>query len=479
METGAVADLLQASGTADNKAKRAERTGEMQPGAVGGPGEGISLLDKLAEEEAEEERARQDRERRHSEWRTAWDAYLAAWERLKHACLRPSESESTEAFFRAAEEAVKAVAAALKQRGWEKHLPAVAKEIKERERLPADAPFRRGEMAIAKLLRLALDSGTPAGTIAKELERLLKSNRRSIGLSSEVENVQAGLFYYVLNHPTAAPKAASVGGENQPGALDEIAERRKAEISAEQRRQKEQADEATKEQEFLDTCARVNRSRHFAILHTDRHPDPDQFFREGEQRFRDFGKAITCRGWDKYLPRVIQRIQEAPAPQSDAQRYFAELLIVACNPESPPGEIAGRLKVAAGLWPEMQDDFASNMRVCLSTLHQNGGEYPPIKAPPKDPAAERQRKATAGARMFDLIQKDPTTHTWTCRQFQERLGYKSPSTITDTAAWKGLAVARESARLQRAEKAYKKGLDVKIDKRRRPKRKNRPNSLGD
>ena len=78
------------------------------------------------------------------------------------------------------------------------------------------------------------------------------------------------------------------------------------------------------------------------------------------------------------------------------------------------------------------------------------------------------------ARMIDLV-KDPATHTWTAEQFRVKLGCKSRSTITNTAAWKQLAVARESARLQTAQRAYDKNLD----KRRRPKRKGRPERLGD
>ena len=59
------------------------------------------------------------------------------------------------------------------------------------------------------------------------------------------------------------------------------------------------------------------------------------------------------------------------------------------------------------------------------------------------------------ARMIDLI-KDPATHTWTAEQFRVKVGCKSRSTITNTAAWKQLAVARESARLQKAEQAYER-----------------------
>jgi len=87
-------------------------------------------------------------------------------------------------------------------------------------------------------------------------------------------------------------------------------------------------------------------------------------------------------------------------------------------------------------------------------------------------------KATVAARMLDLV-KDLATHTWTAEQFRQKLGCNSRSTITATPAWKQLAVARESARLRQAEQAYKKGLEVKVDKRRRPKRKKRPHTLDD
>jgi hypothetical protein len=93
---------------------------------------------------------------------------------------------------------------------------------------------------------------------------------------------------------------------------------------------------------------------------------------------------------------------------------------------------------------------------------------------PKQP----QRKATVAARMIDLIRRDPTTHTWTCRRFALKLNCK-PSTVVATAAWKKLAVAREKVRLEREEQAYKKGLALKGDGRRRPKQKKRPYSFDD
>jgi hypothetical protein len=60
------------------------------------------------------------------------------------------------------------------------------------------------------------------------------------------------------------------------------------------------------------------------------------------------------------------------------------------------------------------------------------------------------RKASANARMIDLT-KDLMTHTWSAKQFAERLGC-AMSTVAETAVWKRLRIARESARLERDER---------------------------
>jgi hypothetical protein len=126
-------------------------------------------------------------------------------------------------------------------------------------------------------------------------------------------------------------------------------------------------------------------------------------------------------------------------------------------------------------WPsnvtEFKQAIRNEERAALKLLAEKGRGQPGGKG-------KARPKATAAARMIDLI-KDPATHTWTAEQFRVKLGYRSRSTITNTPAWKQLAVARESARLQQAERAHKRGLDMKVDKRRRPKRKRRPFSLGD
>ncbi len=75
---------------------------------------------------------------------------------------------------------------------------------------------------------------------------------------------------------------------------------------------------------------------------------------------------------------------------------------------------------------------------------------------PKARSGKQPRKATIAARMIDLI-KDPTTHTWSIRQFAEKLEC-SPTAIHKTSAWEQLSVSREMARETRAAKAYKKNL---------------------
>ena len=150
-----------------------------------------------------------------------------------------------------------------------------------------------------------------------------------------------------------------------------------------------------------------------------------------------------------YGPEQFDAIMEQwPAVQTclrEAPRLDSSRLVANIQDESD--KAAQRLKLRTGIAGQAEGGNGNG-----------NGKMPP--------------RATIAARMIDLI-RDPSTHTWTCQQFAEKLGCK-PSTVVATAAWKQLAVARESARLQQAEQAYKRGLDVKADKRRRPKRKQRP-----
>jgi len=62
--------------------------------------------------------------------------------------------------------------------------------------------------------------------------------------------------------------------------------------------------------------------------------------------------------------------------------------------------------------------------------------------------------ATVAARMIDLL-RDPRTHTWSARQFADKLGC-AKSTVAETAAFRELRTAREMARLQRAAEKQEK-----------------------
>ena len=65
-------------------------------------------------------------------------------------------------------------------------------------------------------------------------------------------------------------------------------------------------------------------------------------------------------------------------------------------------------------------------------------------------------KTTVAARMYDLIRKDSSTHTWTARQFAARLSC-SPGSVAASPAWKELVVAREMKRQDAVEVSRHRG----------------------
>jgi hypothetical protein len=123
---------------------------------------------------------------------------------------------------------------------------------------------------------------------------------------------------------------------------------------------------------------------------------------------------------------AVQKYLANKAPRFDSHRLVA-------NMQDEAAKAAQRLKLPAGIGGQAE-----------------GGTG---KSQPKG------NTATVAARMIDLI-RDPATHTWTAEQFRVKLGCKSRSTITNTAAWKQLVTAREMARQQRGAKPR--------DRRRKP-----------
>jgi len=91
---------------------------------------------------------------------------------------------------------------------------------------------------------------------------------------------------------------------------------------------------------------------------------------------------------------------------------------------------------------------------------------------------KKQPRLTVAAKMLEAVQKVPSWVDWTAEQWSNHLGC-ARSTVVGTKTWITYSTFRELARAKRVEQAYKKNLDVKVDKRRLPKRKTRPESLDD
>ena len=117
----------------------------------------------------------------------------------------------------------------------------------------------------------------------------------------------------------------------------------------------------------------------------------------------------------------------------------------------------------SGCWPDASAEEVDtwgfeDLRTAGESLEDIlDAEPPKLIVRNQDTENSNKMKATAAVSMIDLI-KDPATHTWTVEQFRVKLGYKSGATITATPAWKQLVVARELARLEQAEHAYKRGV---------------------
>jgi hypothetical protein len=171
----------------------------------------MSILDALAADAGHEQQQAAERERQADQAGEADRVYLEAWVAVgKYAGIRPPEGKDPSAFYSEAEEALRRLAVVIVGRGWDKYLPAVAQDI-EQGRSNIDQRFRPGETAVAELLRLALDNATPAGTIARELQRLAERERRSCGLAAEVDNVRFAFLQCVQNQsPPASMEAPAL-----------------------------------------------------------------------------------------------------------------------------------------------------------------------------------------------------------------------------------------------------------------------------
>jgi hypothetical protein len=168
------------------------------------------LLDKLDADERKRAEEREQRAEANAKIGAAERAYCEAWKMVeRYAGIGPPEGKSPSDFYCEAEEAFQKLAAVLVERGWDKQRDAVAQAI-EQGRPGIDPSYQPGELAIAELLRLALDKATPTGTIARELQRLAERERRSCGLAQQVSNVEFVFLQCVLKQSARAATAAPV-----------------------------------------------------------------------------------------------------------------------------------------------------------------------------------------------------------------------------------------------------------------------------
>ncbi len=80
----------------------------------------------------------------------------------------------------------------------------------------------------------------------------------------------------------------------------------------------------------------------------------------------------------------------------------------------------------------------------------------PQNAPPAEGEPPAGRRPGANARMIDVLSKKQDAKFWTAAKWAVHLGYKSESTIKETAAWKELSKLRAVARAERGMNAAKR-----------------------
>ncbi|MCC6126626.1 MAG: hypothetical protein IT426_16820 [Pirellulales bacterium] len=126
------------------------------------------------------------------------------------------------------------------------------------------------------------------------------------------------------------------------------------------------------------------------------------------------------------------------APEIDIHP-LTDLSAELCHPENPP-------RPHYREW--IRDLWAKCERI-LERLRAEGGIVEKIESAQKTKRSEP--KVFTQALMVDLIAKKAECHTWSARKFAEVLK-RGEGTIKETDAWRSLVIARESARLKRAEK---------------------------
>lgn len=179
--------------------------------------------------------------------------------------------------------------------------------------------------------------------------------------------------------------------------------------------------------------------------------DTDSTYRSLRGTPLGFGSVEKIRDHAKMILAMIQGPHgvtiDSPATASFSIMHLWRAARMLDNePPPPPEPEVGSLRQAVNA-----------LDLLLRWCEENGAK-PSDNNLITSPVKSGDRKVTVESRMYDLVQKNHSTHTWTIRQFADKLRC-SEGAIHKTKAWKSLKTSREMARQTRSEEAYHKNRD--------------------
>ena len=180
------------------------------------------------------------------------------------------------------------------------------------------------------------------------------------------------------------------------------------------------------------------------------------------ESFLELGRLLTAHGQDKYLPAITKSRKRAKRDGDIfalAELFVLECLRLACNPETPPGEIAEKLAMVSELWPDGIQSEVHHVREFIRIRHEHGGELPKVKNPKPKPQPGRDNpepKGVAPRNQWFLKQHEargtetygsPKTilETWNTMKTEQRAKIcpHSPGKVTNDTVAKGIQTARK------------------------------------
>lgn len=168
--------------------------------------------------------------------------------------------------------------------------------------------------------------------------------------------------------------------------------------------------------------------------------------------------AVLAAVWDalwKGDEQINPWVDDEFCPEGNYYRFLVHR-VKADDTEFSPAGLSDQDEAVVQTWiADVEADLDSGKPAAVSVaLVTSGGK--PVK----------QRKATVAARMYDLIRKDLSTHTWTAREFATRLEC-SLGSVAATPAWKELVTAREMKRQHSVKEAQRRNPTGKPDWQRK------------